>query len=465
MSSIDRSRRSNRGTGRTAGTVLAAATAVLALLATSACGPDNSPEAGDAAAAASAGASLLGLPANLDDLKKWKSEDWEKWAKQDAIPAAAKGFWTIEKLLAAKPATPGKANLPDPGPATQAPATQAPASQAPTASKAPASQAPTQAPATKAPATQAPASQAPTQAPATKAPASQAPATQAPATQAPATKAPATKAANDNGNDPAPQMIKAEALPHPYSKYMFEGRLFAVHPDGTGGSCSATVVSDPAHPGKSNLVWTAGHCVTSDGAYDKEITFIPGYNSTGAASGKKTPTKEQSEPLGEFPMTEVLTTPQWKSFKSHLSGVGSHYDYAIVRVAPADNGKSLEETVGGSVPVWFNAPREQLAPTSYGYPAAAPFDGQELNRCVGSTATRVSWDPARPPLIAIGCTMTPGSSGGGWLALRDGKPALVSDNAACDCEESGGAWKTTWMAGPYLDDQAAGMLDFMAKRS
>ncbi|MFI6444351.1 hypothetical protein [Kitasatospora sp. NPDC050543] len=431
--------------------MLAASAAVLALLATSACGPDNSPaEGGDAAAAAGQGA--LGLPADLNDLKKWKSDDWEKWAKQDAIPTVVKGFWTLEKLLEAKPITQGPAPVPTPGPtaskppATQGPATQAPASQAPTPTKAPVTQTPTSAPK------------------ATKTPATQAPATQAPATQAPATQAPATERPGDNGNDPAPHVIKAEALPHPYTNYMIDGRLFSVHSDGPG-SCSATVISDPAHPGKSNLVWTAGHCVYGDGAFAKNITFVPGYNSTGAASGKKQPDKAQAEPYGEWLMADVVTTPQWKAFKSHLSGEGSHYDYAIVKVQPAENGKSLEETVGGSVPVWFNAPRDQLTATSYGYPAALPFDGAELNRCVGAKPSRISWDASRPPLLAIGCTMTPGSSGGGWLANRDGKPALISDNAACDCEENAqGVWTTTWMAGPYLDDQAAGLLDYVSKK-
>ena len=39
--------------------------------------------------------------------------------------------------------------------------------------------------------------------------------------------------------------------------------VFAILEDGKGGGgyCSATVVSDPANPGRSNLVYTASHCL------------------------------------------------------------------------------------------------------------------------------------------------------------------------------------------------------------
>ena len=47
--------------------------------------------------------------------------------------------------------------------------------------------------------------------------------------------------------------------------------------------CSATVVEDPAHPGKSNLVWTAGHCVHAGkkGGWYRNIVFVPSYNDAG----------------------------------------------------------------------------------------------------------------------------------------------------------------------------------------
>ena len=56
--------------------------------------------------------------------------------------------------------------------------------------------------------------------------------------------------------------------------------------------CSGTVVKDPRNPGKSNLVWTAGHCVHAGqaGGWYRNIVFVPAYNDKGksaAAAGER----------------------------------------------------------------------------------------------------------------------------------------------------------------------------------
>ncbi|MGW6915904.1 hypothetical protein ACWGB8_19130 [Kitasatospora sp. NPDC054939] len=436
----------NGRTTRTARAALGASVLTLSLLATSACGPENS--SGDAAATVPAGAPGLGLPANLEELKGWKFEDWEKWAKDYALPAAAKGFWTLEKLLQAKPDEP----LPPPAPKTPAPnppATQGPATQAP-GSKAPSQPAP------KPSNTQQPASEAPVNPPATQAPGSKAPATQAP--QQP----------GDDGNDAPPKTVNAQPVPHPYTKYAVHGKLFADAPgsgaEAAGGlnhaQCSATVVADPAKPGKSNLVWTAGHCIHQGkgGQFYSNITFIPAFNSSGALSKGKNADESQYAPYGVWPATQAVTSPQWKAEGGKYGDAATHYDFAIVRVQPP-GGKSLEETVGGAVPVWFNAPRDQLAVTEYGFPAAPPFDGMELNRCESGRPVRLSYEPSRPPMLAIGCTMTGGSSGGGWLTVKDGKPTLVSNVSVG--RHTG---EPKFQAGPYLDDVAKGAYEFLSKK-
>ena len=64
------------------------------------------------------------------------------------------------------------------------------------------------------------------------------------------------------------------------------GTLFRA---GTGGHfCSATVVDDSAHPGKSNLVWTAGHCVHSGfrGGWYRNIIFVLSYNDNGLSASR-----------------------------------------------------------------------------------------------------------------------------------------------------------------------------------
>ncbi|MFB8170382.1 trypsin-like serine peptidase [Kitasatospora purpeofusca] len=432
MSFSDRSS-GRRRTAHAARTALGASALALTLLTTAACGPDNS--SADTAVTAGAGAAPnIGLPANLEDLKKWKFDDWEKWAKDYALPAAAKGFWTLDKLLKAKPNEP----LPPPPAPPAAPAQ------------------PTQAPAQ------------PAQPPAQPARPTQAPAQPAQPSQAPAQPAQPAQPA-DNGNDPLPKTVNAQPLPHPYTKLAVHGKLFADAP-GSGAEaaaglshyqCSATVVADPAHPGKSNLVWTAGHCIHQGkgGKYFSNISFIPAFNSNGALSGGKQAEEAQYAPLGIWNATQAVTSPQWKAEGGDGGSPATQYDFAIIKVQPGEGGKSLEETVGGAVPVWFNAPREQLSITEYGYPAAPPFDGMELNRCESGRPTRLSYDPTRPPMHAIGCTMTGGSSGGGWLAVKDGKPALVSNVSVG--QHTG---DPKFQAGPYLDDVAAGAYDFISKK-
>ncbi|MFI6446732.1 trypsin-like serine peptidase [Kitasatospora sp. NPDC050543] len=285
------------------------------------------------------------------------------------------------------------------------------------------------------------------------------PPAQAPVTPPSPTAKPSTKP-GDDGNDPMPTPIDAKAEAHPYTKQLHvDGKIF-FEANGKDYVCSGTVISDPAHPGKSNLVWTAGHCA-HDGkgaGFHQNIVFAPAFNSTATLSGGKKGTIEQAEPYGEWGTVDAVTSPQWSAEADiHTPNSAAHYDFAILKVAnPAAGGKSLEETVGGSVPVWFNAPREQVSITAYGFPAGKPYDGAELERCDSGKPSRFSMDPARPSMYAIGCTSTGGSSGGGWFSNRDGKPALVSNTSVGN--DAG------WQTGPYLDDVAAHALDYLSKK-
>ncbi|TQF03254.1 hypothetical protein E6W39_14675 [Kitasatospora acidiphila] len=281
------------------------------------------------------------------------------------------------------------------------------------------------------------------------------------ATPAPPMKA-STKMGDDTSqNDPLPSPVQAVGEKHPYTNNMAVfGKLFTKSPKGTY-VCSGTVVSDPAHPGKSNLVWTASHCLHGgkDGDWLQNIAFIPSYNRSGAASGGKQVTLNQVAPYGEWWADQAMVAPQWVAEGGETGGPVSQYDSGIIQVTNPDMpGKSLEEEVGGSVPIWFNAPRDQInAVTAYGFPAAPPYTGQELEYCDGGKPTRLSFDTTRPTMLTIGCTMTGGSSGGGWLAKEpNGKVALVSNTSI-------GPDPSAWLAGPELDDQAQGMFQEMTE--
>jgi len=260
-----------------------------------------------------------------------------------------------------------------------------------------------------------------------------------------------------------PSAIPAKPEKHPYSPgTAVVGKIFMEIDEKTGAECSGTVIADPARPGKSNLVWTAAHCVhEGKGAtFFKKISFVPSFNKSGAASGDKKATFEQVAPYGVWSADAIRVTPQWVAEGGEHGGAVSQYDFALMHVVNEDGGgKSLEETIGGAVPVWFNAQPDTVASLSaYGYPADKPFDGLELEHCDSPVkATLYVYDPARPPMQSIGCTMTGGSSGGGWFAVKGGKPALIGNTSV-------GNQQNTMLASPTLTDDARKMYEAFANR-
>ncbi|MGE7434638.1 MULTISPECIES: trypsin-like serine peptidase [Kitasatospora] len=378
---------------RRAACALFAAAALFTVAGCGGDGPTNtSPTPGDTASAGP-GAKLHlpsdlpsglldGLPKSWDELKKWKYDDWDRWASKHVFNnPVIRDLWNPDRMKNAQPQQPE-----------------------PVATKPP---------------------------------------------------------ADSEVTDPEPAPVQAVAVPRPYTRYAASGKVFSTAPGGGTGQCSATVVQDPAHPGRSNLVWTAGHCVHEGkgGDWFKNIVFVPAYNSSGAASAGHKPAPQDVAPLGMWWADNVITSPQWTAEGGHGGSAANQYDFAVLKVHnPDGDGRSLEETVGTALPVWFDAPRDQLSVSAWGYPAVKPFDGQELDRCDGGKPVRLSFDPQRPPMLTIGCTMTAGSSGGGWFAtMPDGRQALVSNTSL-------GASDHTSLSGPYLESVASQALDYISKK-
>ncbi|WKX72974.1 serine protease [Streptomyces sp. XD-27] len=263
--------------------------------------------------------------------------------------------------------------------------------------------------------------------------------------------------------DPDPQPVDAKQVSAPYSAQVPEaGKVFFDGPEGSM-VCSATVVKDPAHPGKSNLVWTAGHCVHAGagGGWYKNLAFVPAYNDAGKSAAQlKNATREELAPKGVWWADWAQTSSQWIDTGASVGGKGAPYDFAVLHVKPeGTGGKSLEETVGGALPVDFNAPAVKSIDeiTATGYPAAPPFDGQKMHQCADKPG-RLSLDAAKPTMYRIGCRMTAGSSGGGWVAKgSDGKPALVSNTSI-------GPSSATWLAGPHLGPEAKGVYNAVSEK-
>ncbi|WP_026537845.1 trypsin-like serine peptidase [Arthrobacter sp. 9MFCol3.1] len=185
---------------------------------------------------------------------------------------------------------------------------------------------------------------------------------------------------------------------------------------GTNYVCSGNSVSS----GNKSTVSTAGHCVNEGpGAFATKFTFVPAYLN-GAA------------PYGKWTARALYAPTQWSSSGDMTYDTG----FAVMSTL---NGQYLSDVVGGSG-LQFNAARG-LTYKSYGYPAAAPFNGESLKSCSG-TATN---DPYNPQFNTQGipCNMTGGSSGGPWFIGTSASGYQNSINSY------GYGSNSTKMYGPY----------------
>lgn len=269
-------------------------------------------------------------------------------------------------------------------------------------------------------------------------------------------------ASADQGvTDPDPQPVRAEQEKTPYHQHSAAvGKVFFDAPEGSM-VCSATVVKDPRNPGKSNLVWTAGHCVHAgqEGGWYRNITFVPSYNDLGkseAELGNAAP--QEIAPYGTFWADWASTSNEWISEGAASGGAGAPYDYAVLHVKPEQGTKSLEETVGAALDIDFSTPSATEAGQmgAWGYPAAAPYDGLLMHKCIDRPG-RLTVAQNQPTMYRIGCTMTGGSSGGGWFRMIDGETTLVSNTSI-------GPAENTWLAGPQLGRGAEQLFDMMSEK-
>ncbi|MBO0915587.1 trypsin-like serine peptidase [Streptomyces laculatispora] len=263
-------------------------------------------------------------------------------------------------------------------------------------------------------------------------------------------------------SDPEPKPVRAEREKTPYHDYAAPvGKVFFDSPEGHM-VCSGTVVKDPKNPGRSNLVWTAGHCVHagSKGGWYRNIVFVPAYNDQGKdAAALRNAQPQEIAPYGAYWADWATTSGEWLADGGPTGGEGAPYDYAVLHVKPEKGAKSLEETVGNALAVDFDAPgaKRISAMGAWGYPAAPPYDGLIMHKCVDRPG-RLSISPGTPTMYRIGCTMTGGSSGGGWFSKGDdGKPALVSNTSI-------GPVTSGWLAGPHLGRGAEQIFTMMSDK-
>ncbi|RFU84465.1 hypothetical protein DY218_22680 [Streptomyces triticagri] len=279
----------------------------------------------------------------------------------------------------------------------------------------------------------------------------------------PAKTVTAKDAAGDQGaTDPIPDPVTAQQEKTPYHKHAAPvGKVFFDTPEGSA-VCSGTVVKDKRNPGKSNLVWTAGHCVHAgkQGGWFRNIAFVPSYNDLGKSpAALQGATQQEVAPYGTYWADWASTSGEWIDGGAAAGIPGAPYDYAVLHVKPENGSKSLEETVGNALPVDFSTPSatEVSAMGAWGYPAAPPYNGVQMHKCI-DRPSRLSLSPQKPTMYRIGCSMTGGSSGGGWFRqISKGKLALVSNTSI-------GPATSGWLAGPQLGPGAEQLYDSMSKK-
>lgn len=156
---------------------------------------------------------------------------------------------------------------------------------------------------------------------------------------------------------------------------------------GTDYVCSGNAVVSQ----NESTVATAGHCANEGpGDWATNWVFVPAYED-GAA------------PLGKWTAESLYAPTEWTQ-QGDIT-----YDTAFA-VVGTQSGQTLTDVVGASG-VSFDE-NTGLTYTSYGYPAAAPFDGQSLESCHGAASP----DPTSGTKSqGIPCDMTGGSSGGPWF--------------------------------------------------
>jgi hypothetical protein len=195
------------------------------------------------------------------------------------------------------------------------------------------------------------------------------------------------------------------SYPFPYSRFAVSTSLYTSWPYETNGKvfftdsrtgsnyvCSGTAVNSK----NLSVVDTAGHCVVQGGSSNNWYTnwvFCPGYI-------------DGSCQLGIWYEYQPWSYSYWS-----VNGL-VEYDLAAVVVWP-NNGWHLVSYVGGEGIAW-NYSRNQYY-TAFGYPAASPFNGNRMIECQAPYATTSAPDGKGTPMTGIGCDMTGGSSGGGWL--------------------------------------------------
>lgn len=245
-----------------------------------------------------------------------------------------------------------------------------------------------------------------------------------------------------------------------YTRYPFSnnGKLFFTLGT-TDYVCSATSLTSGG--GNQSLILTAGHCVSSGaGAWATNVLFSPGHRDNTTP-----PDFAYSAGSARWPAHQLFTTTEW------FNDGNLKRDFAMVVLRrKVSDGTPLGNIIGTQGLAW-DFPEIQHY-HSLGYPAATlsvwpftPFNGQRQWSCQSSYARRVTeYNPSAPgpAPIAIGCDMTGGCSGGGWImGFNDGWTTGYEANGGYLNSVNSFRWispsQPRALHGPYFDSAVGTM--------
>jgi V8-like Glu-specific endopeptidase len=213
--------------------------------------------------------------------------------------------------------------------------------------------------------------------------------------------------------------VAGDYTAYPYST---NGRVFVSFPSGSG-FCSATAVNSD----NGSVVVSAAHCMYQAGlgGWFTSWNFVPAY-------------KDGDAPLGEWPATSGFVASPWVEFETLRHDVGA----AVVAKNSID--QSLVEVAGGRGIAW-NIEEEQSF-QSFGYPSRSPFSGERMISCISGFGGNDRPPGPGPATLAMGCDMTAGSSGGGWIVQSQHLNSVTSYGLSNEDEV---------LYGPYFGDAVA----------
>ena len=173
--------------------------------------------------------------------------------------------------------------------------------------------------------------------------------------------------------------------------------------DGGDYSCTGSVVQDSGDPAYS-LVITAAHCAYDEGTdhFATNWVYVPAWDTTPDAAGCG------ETAYGCWYARELVVHSGWAN-EEDLTVAAVRHDYAIAVVGPGGTGNTQLDALGAYA-LRTNGVQTNDAVTIFGYPAMAPYTGDDLIYCDGP----LGFDPFVKTWGLL-CDMTGGASGGPWL--------------------------------------------------